>query len=143
MKFQIFFDRDREEQVIVYAHQRTELTEKIEQLVLENKSVLSGYRDKEIFPLNISEIYCFTVINNKVFAVTEEERFLLKNRLYELEESINNDFIKINQSCIINIKKIEKFSAAFSGSLQVKLKNGYVDYVSRRNLKSVKERLGL
>ena len=44
---------------------------------------------------------------------------------------------------IANLKKVEKFSAAFSGALQVNFKNGYVDYVSRRNLKNVKERLGI
>jgi len=60
-----------------------------------------------------------------------------------LEEKLSSDFIKINQSCIVNIKKIEKFSASIYGTLNIKLKNGYSDYVSRRNMKKIKERFGL
>ena len=44
---------------------------------------------------------------------------------------------------LINIDKIKRFDASLSGFLLVTLKNGYSDYVSRRNLKNVKERLGL
>ena len=54
-----------------------------------------------------------------------------------------SDFVKLNQSCIVNIKKIECFDASLGGALKVTLKNGYRDYVSRRQLKAVKERLGL
>ena len=39
----------------------------------------------------------------------------------------------------INIKHIKKFTMSFFSSLMVELKNGYIDYVSRRNIKSVKE----
>lgn len=88
----------------------------------------------------------FTVFfteDNKVFALTENEKYRLKSRLYQLEENLNDNFVKINQSCIANIKSIDKFKATVGGSLTVIFKNGYVDFVSRRNLKNVKERLGL
>ena len=98
MKFQIFIDKDREEQVVVYVHQRTELTDKIEQLVLNSESIFSGYKEREIFPLNSTEIFCFTAEDNKVFATTEKDKFQLKFRLYELEQSLSGDFIKINKS---------------------------------------------
>ena len=53
------------------------------------------------------------------------------------------NFVRINQSCIANINQIKKFSASFNGFLQVHFKNGYIDYVSRRELKNVKERVGI
>ena len=56
---------------------------------------------------------------------------------------LDENFIKINQSCIANIRQIEKVEGTFSGSLSVVFKNGYKDYISRRNLKNVKERLKL
>ena len=61
----------------------------------------------------------------------------------QLEEMLDDSFVKINQSCIANIKKIDRFKATVGGSLTVIFKNGHIDYVSRRNLKNVKERLGL
>jgi DNA-binding LytR/AlgR family response regulator len=75
--------------------------------------------------------------------MTENETFQLKERLYMLEEMLDDSFLKINQSCIANIHKIKKFDASFSGALFVTLQNGYKDYVSRRRLKAVKERIGL
>ena len=52
-------------------------------------------------------------------------------------------FIKINQSCLANKKKIKKFEYTIGGSLRVVFKNGYIDYIARRELKNVKERMGL
>lgn len=142
MKIQIFIDKNREEQVIVYAHEKNELVEKIESLV-KGEDKLIGFKEREMIPISPCDVYCFVVEENKIFAITENDSFQLKCRLYELENSLSSDFIKINKSCIANLKKVEKFSAAFSGALQVNFKNGYVDYVSRRNLKNVKERLGI
>ena len=67
---------------------------------------------------------------------------MIKERLYTVENTVGDSFIKINQSCIVNIDKIERFEASFSGALTVVLKNGYKDYISRRQLKIVKERIG-
>ena len=78
-----------------------------------------------------------------IYALTKDEKYKLKQRLYVLEEMLNRDFIKINQSCIVNVKKIQRFDASFSGAMSVVLKNGYKDYISRRQLKNVKERIGI
>lgn len=142
MKFKIVIDKARDEEVTVYAHKRTPLVDAIEQLVFENGTELIGYIDREAVRFTLSEVYCFTVEAGKVCAITDGGRLQMRYRLYKLEEILPDNFIKINQSCIVNIKAIERFSASISGALQVKLKNGYTDYVSRRNLKFVKERLG-
>lgn len=142
MELKIFIDKEHSEEVIVWAHERTKLVEDIEQLVLSGELSLIGYKENEVIKLNLNEIYCFMVEDNRVFALTENERAKLKSRLYKIEEKLPKDFIKINQSCIVNIKKIERFDASISGTLTVILKNGYSDYVSRRNLKNIKERLG-
>ena len=68
---------------------------------------------------------------------------MIKMRLYEIEEKLGDDFVKINQSTVVNVKMIEKFSVSFGASLTVHLKTGRRDYVSRRQLKAVKERMGI
>lgn len=143
MKISVFIDKNREEEIRIFAHKETELINQIKSLVGDYSSVINGFKEKEIFPLKTSDIYCFTVENNKVFAITEDDKFFIRERLYNIEKELSNDFIKINKSCIANIKKIERFDATFSGTLMVKFKNGYTDYVSRRSVKNVKERLGL
>ena len=143
MKCQTVIDKNREEEVVIYVHEKSAISEDIEDFVLGLSTELIGYGDKVAVKINCSEIFCITVEDNKVFAVTQKEKLRLKQRLYILEEMLGGDFVKINQSCIVNIRKIERFDASFAGSLSVTLKNGYNDYVSRRQLKTVKERIGL
>ena len=143
MKCKTVIDKTREEEVIIYAHERNETVEAIEKLVLRSDFELIGYLGKSAVRLEWSEVYCFTVEDNKVYAVTENEKLQLKHRLYQIEELADNDFVKINQSCVANISHIKRFDASISGTLRVVFKNGYTDYVSRRQLKTVKERLGL
>ncbi len=143
MKISVFTDKNREEEIVIFAHEETELINQIKSLINDYSSQITGFKENEIYQLKATDIYCFTVENNKVFAITENDKFLLKNRLYSIEEGLSSDFIKINKSCIANIKKIERFDAAITGTLMVRFKNGYTDYVSRRSVKSVKERLGI
>ncbi len=143
MKLQLFIDKERPEEILIYAHEKNLLVENIEKLVLNHNERFIGHSERESIPLEIEHIHCFTVENGKIYALTGTGKWLIKSRLYLIEERLPDLFIKINQSCIANSEKIERFEASVSGSLTVRLKNGYTDYVSRRNLKYVKERLGL
>lgn len=142
MKFSVVIDKEREEEILMYLHERTALVDEIEEMIKKNPTELMGYKDNEIVKLSPSEILCFTVDDNKVFAVTENGRFWVKQRLYVIEDMLDKGFVKINQSCIANIKQIRKFDTSISGTLTVLFKNGDKDYVSRRQMKAVKERLG-
>lgn len=143
MKFRIIIDKEREEEVTVCAHEETNLTAEIERLCREDAIELIGYKDRDAVKVEMLEVYCFIVEDGKIFAITENDKLQLKCRLYTVEERLTDSFVKINQSCIANIRMIERFEASIGGALTVKFKNGYCDYVSRRNLKKVKERLGL
>ena len=143
MKLRIVIDKNHDEQILIYAHEKTALICEIEQLVNNDSFDLTGYGETETIKLNLNEICCFITEDSKVYALTEKGKYRLKSRLYQIEQNLNDNFVKINQSCIANIKKIDKFKASVGGALTVIFKNGYEDYVSRRNLKNVKERLGL
>ncbi len=143
MKLQIVINPNRDEEILICAHEKSPLVCEIEELVKSYSVDLIGYTENEKVKLNLNDIYCFFTEDNKVFALTENEKYRLKSRLYQIEESLSDNFVKINQSCIANIKKIDRFKATVGGALTVVFKNGYIDFVSRRNLKNVKERLGL
>lgn len=143
MKVKTIIDKNKEEEILICAHEKTKLVDDICSLVEEYSIELIGYTSNTIIPLTLNEIYSFNVIDNKIYALLEKEKYLLKQRLYVIENLLNDNFVKINQSCIINIKKIKRFDSNPFGSLQVTLKNGYKDYISRRQLKVVKERIGI
>ena len=63
-------------------------------------------------------------------------------KLYELEEVLDkNDFIKISNSCIVNINQVECFDISILGTIVVKLKDDTKENVSKRNIKKVKQML--
>lgn len=143
MKCTVTIDKSREEEVLIYAHERNNTVNEILRIAGGENTELIGYADKSAFVIGYEDVYCFASEEGKVYAITENEKLQIKFRLYQIEEMAGKEFLKINQSCLVNVKKIERFSAAFSGTLVVKLKNGYTDYVSRRQLKIVKKRLGV
>lgn len=143
MKCRIFIDKEHEEEILIYAHEKTKLVENIEKLVSDDVFDLIGYKDREAVRLNTNDVVCFIAEDNKVYALTENEKLNIKLRLYQIEEKLSENFVRINQSCIANINKIDRFDASFSGTLVVKFKNGYRDFVSRRQVKNIKERFGL
>jgi len=143
MKCRIFIDKEHEEEILIYAHEKTQLVDQIEKLVSDDSFELIGYKDREAVRLNTNDVFCFIAEDNKVYALTENEKLSLKFRLYQIEEKLSENFVKINQSCIANINQIDRFDASFSGTLVVIFKNGYNDFVSRRQVKNIKERFGL
>ncbi|MBQ6706654.1 MAG: LytTR family transcriptional regulator [Clostridia bacterium] len=143
MKCEVVLDPTLEDKVVVYVKEEDHLTDEIKRLVEGHQAGLIGYHDKEMIALTPAEILFITVVNNKVYAVLPKERLWLKERLYALEGKLPPYFIKINQSCLANLQQIERFDASLSGTLQVRFKNGDTDYVSRRQLKTVKERIGI
>ena len=142
MKLSIIIDEEKQEEIIVYAHKENELTRKIRLLAEGETGELMGYKGDDIFRLEAEDICCFVSENGSVLAVTANGHYKVKQRLYKLEENLDG-FIKINQSCLANVSKIEKFEASTFGALTVVFKGGYKDYVSRRNLKNIKERFGI
>ena len=143
MKCTLIITDKHEEEVVIYTRERTKLTDDIKALVGDSVPELMGYKENQAVKLSADEVYCFIVEGNKVYALTDKEKFQLKCRLYQLEEILPDIFVKINQSCLANIRKIGRFDTSVSGTLLVKFKNGYKDYVSRRQMKAVKERFGL
>ncbi|MBE6835392.1 MAG: LytTR family transcriptional regulator [Ruminococcaceae bacterium] len=143
MKIITVINENEDERIEIHSHKRDALVEQIEELVNNYGVNINGYRDDEIVPLKPEEIFRVYVSSNKVFASTDSGEYQLKYRLYRLEEMLGEQFIKVNQSTLVNKKKIKKFSSSWGGSLIVELKNGETDFISRRQQKTVMERMGV
>lgn len=143
MKCEIIIDPSCEEKVVIYARKYSVFLEEIKNLSRQFTTEIIGYNGDEIKKLRPEDICYISVIDGKVYAVCEDCRYVLKERLYTIEEKLPKRFIRINQSCLANIRKTQKFDTSISGTLKIFFINGDVDYVSRRQLKAVKERLGI
>ena len=142
MKHTTVIDPHREEEVIIHANKKTKEIEELESYLDRMSAELTGYgEDGQILPLRPAEIHCFIVEDGKVYALTDTKRLTVRFPLYAVEEMLSEDFVRINQSCLGSIRKIARFDASIGGALMVTFGNGHRDYVSRRQLKNVKERM--
>lgn len=143
MKYKLIIDPNVEESITIVASSKNDKIIAIEKILETANLVVNGYFNEEIYPLDLSKVICFYTNDNKIYACVENKQYLVKARIYQLEELVQDQFIKLNQGCLANIKMIKKFTPSIGGSLKVVFQNGYEDYVSRRELKNVKRRLGL
>lgn len=72
-----------------------------------------------------------------------KQRYIVNKPLYELEEQLSKDFIRISKSSIINIKKIKHIEASFNGTMKIELETGIKEVITRNYRKKFKERLGI
>lgn len=70
-------------------------------------------------------------------------RYLLSAPLYELEDKLGPCFVRVSKSAIVNIRRIDHVGAGFNGTMELSMKCGIEDYISRSFRKAFKERLGL
>lgn len=79
--------------------------------------------ENESFVYDVSEIVFFETESGKIYAQTLDDRYEVKEKLYELVERFSNKgFIQINKGTIVNIDYVKSISAEFSGNYSLKLK---------------------
>ena len=106
--------------------------------------IITGIKNGKVEMLEENDLIQVYANGGKVFAVTNKGEYALRKRLYEMEERLNQkQFVRISNSEVINLKKVEKFDLNFAGTICVRLSNGTVTYVSRRYVKKIKKLLGL
>ncbi len=143
MKFNLIVDKAKEEQIVATVHRRTELIDRIEELVLSYAGTdrIPAYTEDDMKILMFSDIECITVLGGKTFAIDRQNRrYRLKLRLYELEPMLPTSFIRINKSTLANENRLERFSVTYSGGVDAVFKCGYTEYVSRRCFAEIKRR---
>lgn len=138
-------DSCTEPKIIVITDSVTdELNNIIKRLSENSPQILSGIKDDKLEILEQSDLIRIYANSGKVFAVTDNGEYILRFRLYELEERLDkNKFVRISNSEIINLKKIKNFDLSITGTICVRFLNDTVTYVSRRYVAKIKQILGI
>ncbi len=144
MKFKLNIDKNADEYVEATLKTHSDFTDRLEELVSEynGSDKITAYSDGGIISLTFANIEYITVIDSKTYAFDVKGRqYLIKSRLYEVENILPASFFRINKSSVANRTHIEKYSAAFSGGIDVVFKSGNKEYVSRRCFAQIKKEL--
>ncbi len=144
MKVELNIDEKFKEILVTISTDK--INDEVQELVnyIEYKEdYLVGIADNQVCVLDISDIIRVFVEDRKVFVVTTKGKFVVRKKLYEMNNLLTKDFVKISQSEIANIKFIKNLDLSIRGTIVIVYKNSDISYVSRRLLKDFKTKLGL
>ncbi len=129
--------------VILTASMTEEVNLILNRLSDQSPQMITGSRDDRFEVIEQADLIRIYASAGKVFAVTRKGEYTLRLRLYEIEERLPHQFVRISNSEIINLKKVDSFDLSLTGTICVKLADGTVTYVSRRYVSKLKKILGI
>lgn len=135
-----------ETEVHVCSHFMTSSVENLVQDIskMVNANIVGTDERGEKVVLILKDVVRFYAENQRVFAQDEKGIYSIAQKLYELEEQLMNErFMRISKSEIINLSKIKRLDMSITGTIKVIMRDGTETYTSRRNVVKLKKQLGL
>lgn len=105
-------------------------------------AAIAVYDEDNIVIVSPEEIYMIVSQGRYVNVYCKDNEYLSKKCLYEFENILQNNFIRISKTTLVNLQQIKRVEPSFNGMLVV-LKNGRKDYISRKYLPKFKKSLGI
>ena len=107
-------------------------------------SSIFAYREEEVFKIPTMEIVKIYTENKNVYVATTKGNYRIRERLYEMENRLSqNGFVRISNTDLVNVDKIERLDTGITGTIIMKLSGGIEAYVSRRYVSKIKKALGI
>lgn len=146
MKVNLFVSRDIDEpHADIHTNELTDnVTKAISILESEDSNdMIAVKKGSDIAFLEFDEIFMFRVEDKQVKVFTQDKEYLIKKPLYQVEEQLSGDFVRISKTTIINLRRIERVAPSLKGMMFIELKNGLKDNISRKYLPDFKNALDL
>lgn len=119
------------------------LVEYLKELVSQGKWLVGSYKDT-LEKVSIHKIIYIEGFSKEAYFYTIDKEYLIKDKLYELEERLNQyGFIRINKSMIININEIKYIIPEVHSRYSIYMSNESILVLTRSYVKTFKERLGM
>lgn len=127
--------------MIIQAKAKTDEIESIIKEIEHTKTVLQcSYKEKTVL-IPCHQFIRFFSSNKKIYGLTKDVEYIVKYRLYELEQLLQNNFLRISNNEIVNVHFIRNLELTNNGIILIYFKNGEQTSSSRRYLKNIKEYL--
>ena len=145
MKVRIEIDSNIEEdEVIIKCKELTKSIQKIEETIQQENQIINFtfYKDNTEYYIPLNSILFFETSGNEINAHTSNEIYKVKYKLYELEEILPINFIRVSKSTILNVDHIFSIEKNLTASSIVQFNKTHKQvYVSRNYYKKLKERI--
>lgn len=144
MKVTVVLDGNiKSDEIKIICKEENDLIEKIEKYIDTLTNIkLPFYKSGQEYYLNLNEIIFFETYDNSISAHTVSDMYYVKYKLYELENLLPNNFIRVSKSTIVNINHIYSIDRNITSSSVIEFNKTYKKaFVSRFYYKILKERL--
>ncbi|MFC6463434.1 LytTR family DNA-binding domain-containing protein [Marinilactibacillus sp. GCM10026970] len=118
--------------------------QKIIDFIEERDLQLKGVIDDHEYIVESNDIYYLETVENKTFLYTESKVLENKEKLYQLEERLQEtSFVRISKSVLLNMNHLESVRPLPNYRLEAYLKNHEKLVINRHYIKDVKTYLNL
>ena len=105
-------------------------------------SKIELFKEDTKYYIEVDKILFFETESSKIVAHTVDDMYAAKYKLYELEDILSNNFIRVSKSAIVNVSHIFSIDRNVTSSSCIKFNGTYKNvYVSRRYYKDLKNKL--
>ena len=108
-----------------------------------DNSILAVKKGADIVLLDFEDIFMIRVEEKQTKVYTENKDYLVKKPLYQIEENLDSNFVRVSKATIVNLRKIKRVAPSLRGMMFIELKNGLKDNISRKYLSDFKQALDL
>ena len=146
MQIEFRHDPDQTEPkiTITAADLTDEVADLLRRLEHGQPSAVTAFQGDRVLLLRPEDILRFYAEDKGVKAQTEEDAYAVRERLYELENTLDpRSFVRISHSEIVNLWKVTALDLTLTGTIKMTLSGGTVCWVSRRYVKKIKTALGV
>ena len=122
------------------------LTREIEKMIAMMRMLdmqISAEKNGETYILDTDQILYIEALERKTFIYTETEMYESELKLYEAEQLLERDFLRISKQTIVNLRMIKSLKADINRKIKLTLKNGEQIMVSRMYSDELRKKLGV
>ncbi|MDR3084847.1 MAG: LytTR family transcriptional regulator [Christensenellaceae bacterium] len=133
-----------EDEIHILCRSADETIRRIQRFILEQAGgpKLSFFKGSEEYFFPLEDLLFFETDGDAVFAHTGSDAFRVRQRLYELEETLPRAFIRASKGCIVNLAQVYSITRDLSSSSLVRFTGSHKQvFLSRRYYRALKERL--
>src|SRR5699024_1791839 len=146
MKITINIDENKkEDEIIIKCKELNKDIEEIQNIIsktLSKREQIIFYKDNTEYYLSLDKVLFFETESNSIYGHVEADMYEIKHRLYELEEILPIEFVRISKSTILNVRHIRSIDRNILSSSMVEFHSSHKKtYVSRHYYKDFKRRL--
>ena len=137
-------DNISDDEILIKCKEITEGIKRIQKIASDSakQADIHFYKDNTDYYLTLDSVLFFETSGTSIHAHTNDNFYEVKNKLYELENTLPSNFVRVSKSTIINVNHIYSIEKNITSSSSVQFNDTHKQiYVSRNYYKVLKQRI--